>query len=76
MFETIDEITQLVLDKESEFQGGTGTAPSLHDRMEGDFELLTLEPYQPKDMYGNVRKGYQSFTTSSRGTSLTRYLMA
>ena len=66
MFETIDEITQLVKDKEAEFQAGTGssTAPSLHDRMEADFELLTLEPYQPKDMNGNVRKGYQAFTTS------------
>lgn len=67
LYDDAAEIVQLVKDKEEELD-------LLYQRMEDDFNLLTLVPYEPKDSNGKVRKGYASYTTSAPKTFFTKTL--
>ena len=58
MYDTIDEITQAI--KTSE-----GILTDLRSRMEDDYDLWSLVPYEAEDANGKVRKGYQSYTSSA-----------
>jgi hypothetical protein len=57
MIDDLDEIKTLVKDKETELE-------ELRARMDSDFDLFTLMPYEPRDGAGNTRKGYESYTSS------------
>ena len=57
MFDTTGDILTAVTRKEGEMS-------ALRTRMDSDFSLLTMVPYESKDANGNVRKGYQTYTTS------------
>jgi hypothetical protein len=58
MFENAADITEAVTAVENGMGG-------LRSRMEYDFDLYTLKPFEPIDVQGNPRKGYQAATTSS-----------
>ena len=57
-FDDVGQIKTLVRDKESELS-------LLRQRMQDDFDLYTMEDYEPKDLTGKARKGYASYTTSA-----------
>jgi len=58
MFDTIEEIKKLISEKEA-------TLSELRAQMDDDFDLFSLTPYEPKDRAGNVRKGYQAYTSTA-----------
>ena len=58
MFDDLGEITTMIAQKETELEG-------LRTRMDDDFDLWALVPYEPKDEAGNTRKGYASYTSSA-----------
>jgi len=58
MWDTASEITSAITEKEGELI-------LLRTRMEDDFDLWALTPYESKDATGKIRKGYQAYTSSA-----------
>ena len=56
-FNNANDILQAVKGKENELR-------DLRERMEADFDLFALTPYEPQDAAGNALKGVQTYTSS------------